>query len=110
MSLSEAQFHQLVDGVQSNIEDQFDASDLDVDLINSGGILTIVFENGSQLIVSRQEPLKQIWVAARSGGFHFDYDPQQQHWFCLSNQLELGAFLSQASQEQAGEVIKFNAL
>lgn len=107
MSLSEAQFHELVDNVQTTIEDTFDDSGIDVDLINSGGILTIVFANNSQLIISRQEPLKQIWVAARSGGFHFDYNLQEQHWFCLSANADLANFLSQATQEQANEVIQF---
>lgn len=67
MSLSEAQFHDLVDEVQERVEDVFDDSDLDLDLENSGGVLTVRFENGSQLIFSRQEPLRQLWVAARSG-------------------------------------------
>lgn len=56
MSLSEARFHDLVDEVQEAVEDLFDGSDLDVDLENSAGVLTIRFENGSQVILSRQEP------------------------------------------------------
>lgn len=107
MSLSEAQFHALVDNVQTTIEDTFDDSGIDVDLINSGGILTIVFANNSQLIISRQEPLKQIWVAARSGGFHFDYNLQEQQWFCSNANADLASFLSKATQEQASETILF---
>jgi hypothetical protein len=48
MSLTEARFHDLVDATQQNIEDVFDESDLDVDLENSAGVLTVKFENGSQ--------------------------------------------------------------
>ena len=74
MSLSEARFHDLVDATQQAVEDIFDDSGLDVDLENSAGVLTVLFDNGSQLIFIRQEPIRQLWLAARSGGYHFDYD------------------------------------
>lgn len=66
MSLTEARFHDLVDATQQNIEDVFDESGLDVDLENSAGVLTVKFEGGTQLIFSRQEPLRQLWLAAKS--------------------------------------------
>ena len=80
MSLTEARFHDLVDSTQQALEDIFDDSGLDVDLENSAGVLTVKFENGTQLIFSRQEPLRQLWLAARSGGFHFDYDEEENRW------------------------------
>lgn len=110
MSLSEARFHDLVDAVQEEVEDVFDDSDLDVDLENSAGILTIRFENGSQIILSRQEPLRQLWVAARSGGFHFDYDQASGRWICDTSDEPLGELLSRVTLEQAGEELEFEDL
>lgn len=110
MSLSEARFHDLVDAVQEEVEDVFDDSDLDVDLENSAGILTIRFENGSQIILSRQEPLRQLWVAARSGGFHFDYDQTSGRWICDTSDEPLGELLSRVTLEQAGEELEFEDL
>lgn len=110
MSLSEARFHSLVDALQLAVEDAFDASDLDVDLENSGGVLTVRFANGSQLIFSRQEPLRQLWLAARSGGFHFDYDEAGGGWVCDSNGEALAALLARATREQAGTEVDFDAL
>nr|WP_275073030.1 iron donor protein CyaY [Pseudomonas aeruginosa] len=78
--MNEARFHDLVDALQQQVEDAFDDSDLDLDLENAGGVLTVRFENGSQLILSRQAPLRQLWVAAKSGGFHFDYDEASGSW------------------------------
>jgi iron donor protein CyaY len=43
--------------------------DLDVDL--ESGILTITCADDTKIIVNRQTPNREIWVAARSGGFHF---------------------------------------
>lgn len=107
MSLSEARFHDLVDLVQQKVEDVFDDSDLDVDLENSAGVLTVRFENGSQLILSRQEPIRQLWVAARSGGFHFDYDADADVWLCDSSDERLGEMLTRITLEQGGEALEF---
>jgi CyaY protein len=110
MSLSEARFHDLVDAAQQAVEDIFDDSDLDLDLENSAGVLTVRFENGTQLILSRQEAIRQLWVAARSGGFHFDYDEAQALWICDTSEEPLGELLNRVTREQAGEDLEFDEL
>ncbi|WP_028241440.1 iron donor protein CyaY [Stutzerimonas azotifigens] len=110
MSLSEARFHDLVDDAQQEVEDIFDDSDLDVDLENSGGVLTVRFDNGSQLILSRQPALRQLWVAARSGGFHFDYDEEAALWICDTSEEPLGELLERVAREQSGAALEFEAL
>ncbi|WP_447594989.1 iron donor protein CyaY [Aquipseudomonas campi] len=110
MSLSEARFHDLIDAAQEIVEDVFDDSGLDIDLENSAGVLTVRFENGTQVILSRQEPLRQLWVAARSGGFHFDYDEAQGLWICDTSEEPLGELLARVTQEQAGEQLEFEEL
>ncbi|KRW61348.1 iron donor protein CyaY [Pseudomonas sp. TTU2014-080ASC] len=110
MSLTEARFHDLVDATQQAVEDIFDDSDLDLDLENSGGILTVRFENGTQLIFSRQAPLRQLWLAARSGGFHFDYDEESERWICDSSDEGLGEMLARITLEQSGDELDFEDL
>ena len=100
MSLTEARFHDLVDASQLAVEDVFDDSDLDLDLENSAGVLTVRFENGSQVILSRQEPLRQLWLAARSGGFHFRWDGSA--WRDTRTGGELMAALSDLVSAQSG--------
>ena len=110
MSLSEARFHDLIDATQQAVEDIFDDSGLDVDLENSGGVLTVRFDNGTQLIFSRQAPIRQLWVAARSGGFHYDYDEDEQRWICDTSDELLGEMLSRFVLEQAGTELEFDEL
>jgi CyaY protein len=110
MSLTEARFHDLVDTVQQAVEDIFDDSDLDLDLENSAGVLTVRFENGTQLIFSRQEPIRQLWLAARSGGFHFDFDEASERWICDSSDELLGEMLTRITLEQAGASLEFEEL
>ena len=110
MSLTEARFHDLVDATQENLEDIFDDCDLDVDVENSAGILTIKFENGKALIFSRQAPVLQLWLAAPSGGFHFDYDAASDAWLCDSSDERLGEMLARITLEQAGLDLEFEEL
>ena len=110
MNLSEARFHDLVDATQQAVEEIFDDSGLDVDLENSGGVLTVRFDNGSQLIFSRQAAIRQLWLAARSGGFHFDYDLEAERWICDSSDELLGEMLLRIVSEQAGEELDFEEL
>jgi CyaY protein len=110
MSLTEARFHDLVDATQQSLEDIFDESDLDLDLENSAGVLTVKFENGTQLIFSRQEPLRQLWLAARSGGFHFDYDEEEKRWVCDTSDELLSEMLARITLEQAGVELDFDEI
>ena len=110
MSLTEARFHDLVDATQQALEDIFDDSGLDVDLENSAGVLTVKFESGQQLIFSRQEPLRQLWLAAVSGGFHFDYDEESERWMCDKSEEQLGEMLERIVKQQAGVEFDFEGL
>lgn len=110
MSLTEARFHDLVDKTQEALEDVFDESDLDADVESSGGVLTVRFENGTQLIFSRQAPLRQLWLAARSGGFHYDYNEESHQWMCDSSDELLNEMLVRIVLEQAGEKLDFDEI
>jgi CyaY protein len=110
MSLTEARFHDLVDATQQALEDIFDESDSDLDLENSAGVLTVKFENGTQLIFSRQEPLRQLWLAAKSGGFHFDYDEEEKRWACDTSDELLSEMLQRLCLEQGGIDLDFDEI
>lgn len=110
MALSSAEFHDLIDAAQNAVEDALDDSDLDVDVENSGGVLTLRFANRSQVILSRQEPLSQLWVAARSGGFHLNYDSAAARWYCPASEESLGELLSRVFEEQTGDSFEIAGL
>ncbi|WP_071872273.1 iron donor protein CyaY [Atopomonas hussainii] len=107
MALNSAEFHDLIDAAQNAVEDVLDDSDLDVDVENAGGVLTLRFANRSQVILSRQEALGQLWVAARSGGFHLNYDDSAARWYCPASDEALGELLSRVVEEQTGEQLDF---
>lgn len=76
-----------------------DESDTDIDNQRVGGMITLVFSNRSQIIINLQKPLHEIWLAARSGGYHYKFDGQQ--WMDTKGQGEFFANLSRYASEQA---------
>ena len=103
--MDESEFNQRVDGVIELIEERLDELDTDLDYDSAGGILTIEFEDGSKVIINRQAPLKQIWLATRSGGFHFNYNAEVDGWLKDDDGTELFAALTKYCSEHAGETV-----
>ncbi|MCC2638595.1 MAG: cyaY [Moraxellaceae bacterium] len=106
--MNDTEFNTAVDASLLAIEDALEALDLDLDMETSGGILTLTFANGSKVIVNRQGATREIWVAARSGGFHCGR--QGERWVCNTTGEELGALLSRVCSEQAGEAVHLAAV
>lgn len=107
--LTESEFDQLAEETMVAIEEAVDASGADIDYDSAGGILTLEFLNSSQIIINKQGPLRQIWVAARSGGFHFDYDPQRKSWLKDDDGEDLFACLSRCCSQQSGDDVTLEA-
>ncbi len=101
--LLETQYNHLIDEIYRDIEDQLDALEQDLDVDSSGSVLTVTFPNGSQVILSRQLATREIWVAAKSGGFHLQWIEQQ--WRCNTTAENLSTLLSRTFTEQLGESV-----
>jgi iron-sulfur cluster assembly protein CyaY len=102
--MNESDFHREVDAVLARIEAGVEACDaLDVDL--ESGILTVTCPDRSRVIVNRQTPNREIWVAARSGGFH--YRNVDGEWRDTRGGDELFAALARIIESQAGEKVAF---
>lgn len=80
-------------------------TDADIDNQRVGGMVTITFAAGSQIIVNLQKPLQEVWMAARAGGFHYKFDGQR--WMDTKGGGEFFANLSRYASEQAGQPLTF---
>ena len=96
--MTESEFHGAVDAVLARIESSLEDEDVDIDL--ESGILTITSEDGAKVIINRQTPNREIWVAARSGGFHFKW--RDGAWVDTRSNDELFASLARVIESQAG--------
>ena len=103
--MSESEFLALAEATLTQIEaalDRLNDEDvLDVECSRSGNVLEIEFiDNGTKIIVNSQAPMREMWVAARSGGFH--YKRVGDEWINTRDGSELFAALSSMASEQAG--------
>jgi len=97
--MNESEFHRAVDAILARIESSLEeAEDLDVSL--ESGILDVECPDGSRVIVNRQTANREIWVAARSGGFHFRFDGGA--WRDTRSGDELFASLARVFEAQSG--------
>lgn len=105
--MDDKEFNRLADATLARIEAALEASDADLDFeLKHGGVLEIEFADGGKIIVNRHGVAKEIWVAAKSGGFHFRYEGES--WVDTRDGRELFAKLSDLASQQAGEVINLN--
>ena len=102
--MDEAEFNQSVDVALSRIERGIEAADLDFET-PADGILEIEFANGSKIIVNRHGVAREIWVAARSGGFHFK--PLDDAWIDTKSGEDLYTKLASLITEQGGDDVTF---
>lgn len=98
-------YHQLVDEQWNAIEEGIERSGADIDYEINGNVFTLEFEDGSQIVLNRQEPKHEIWLASRSGGYHFSY--QDNKWVCSKTALDLHQLLTQECSLHAGETVNW---
>lgn len=85
-----------------------ETSDADLDWDLRDGVLTIECEDTSRIIVNRHVPNREIWVAAKSGGFH--YRPVEGQWRDARGKEELAAALTRLLKAQARVVVRMPEL
>lgn len=108
--LSDAQYDALISRTLARIETTVDRwledDVIDIDTARTGGMLTLTMPNRSQLIVNAQPPLHELWLAARSGGFHFRADSAGQ-WLDTKTGVEFFTVLSSCASEQGQARLSF---
>lgn len=107
--LSDSEYHRLSQAVLAAVEAQVDdllqRDVIDIDSSRTGGLLELTLPNGSKLILNTQPPLHEVWLAARSGGFHYRYAGGR--WVDTRSGQELFEALSACASEQGGRPVTF---
>lgn len=99
--MDESEFNVLADAELTRIEAALECCGAEIDIeTKPGGVLEVEFENGTRIIINRHSAAREIWVAAKSGGFHFR--PVEGGWRATRDGAELYAMLSTLVSEQSG--------
>jgi CyaY protein len=115
--IDDKQFHQLGANLLYSIEVALEAADdeldLDLDVERQGGnVINIRFRDRSVIVVNTQTPLHEIWVAAKSGGYHYRWSGTlvAPLWLDTKTGRELLSDLSEFASAQAGKSVKIDLL
>lgn len=101
--LDRAEF--LLASIESCCDRINESTNADIDNQRVGGMVTISFENGSQIVVNLQRPLEEVWLACRSGGFHYRWT--NGHWQDTKAKTDFYEDLSRVASQQAGQPLLF---
>ena len=82
-----------------------EASDIDIDNQRNGGMISMSFDNGSQIVINLQKPLHEIWMATKSGGYHYRWSGGQ--WVDTKGHEDFFVALSLNASSQAGSNLEF---
>ena len=104
--MSDSEYLTRAEAVLAAVERAVDNTDADIEFERSGNVLTLEFENKTKIIVNLQPPMREIWIAAKAGGFHFRFTDNA--WRDTRNGTEFFSALSDYATQQAGETVTFN--
>lgn len=103
--MNDSEFNDLVDETFDTIENTLEEMDMDLDSEQAEGVLTLECADGSLIILSRQSAGREIWLAARSGGYHLSQ--VDETWVCSKTSESLQTLLSRVFTEQTGKSVNF---
>ena len=109
--LTDASYHslsaKLLSSVEAALDDWLQSDVIDIDSARTGGMLEMGFPDSSKIVINTQPPLHEVWLAARSGGYHFKY--RAGAWRDTKDGREFFEALSACASEQAGMELRFVA-
>ncbi|NQY62302.1 MAG: iron donor protein CyaY [Alteromonadaceae bacterium] len=105
--MNDSQYNLLTDDLLLAVEEAIEDCGEDIDYEGVGGLLTLTFKNGTKIIINKQAPLHEIWVATKFNGHHFAL--QEQQWIDKRGGGEFWQFLSSAVSKQADTAINLSA-
>ena len=116
-TIDDKQFYQLGSNLLHSIEVALEAADealdLDLDIERQGGnVINIRFKDKSVIVINTQPPLHEIWVAAKSGGYHYRWagTMAQPLWLDTKTGKELLSDLTEFVSSQAGQAVKMSLI
>jgi len=101
--MNDTQYNMMADDLLLALEEAIEDCGIDIDYEGIGSMLTLTFKNASKIIINKQAPLKEIWVATKFNGHHFHYDNEQ--WIDKRGGGEFWQFISKAVSTQAESTI-----
>ena len=99
--MNDSQYNLIAEDLLLAVEEAIEESGVDIDYEGVGGLLTVTFKNNTKIIINKQAPLHEIWIATKFNGHHFAYSDSEEIWIDKRGGDEFWQFLSSAVSIQA---------
>lgn len=103
--MNESEFLELADAVFERVQNAIDDQGVDVECTINGAVMELEFADGSKVIINRHAPNQELWIAARSGGFHFGL--RDNEWRNTRDSREFFEHLGELIALHSGEAFAF---
>lgn len=77
--------------------------DLDVEL--AGDVLTLAFTTGEKFIINAHSAAEQIWMAAGTTAWHFDFVGERGQWIAQKTGDELMTTVARVVGDKLGQAV-----
>ncbi len=101
--MNDLEYDELADNTLLAVEQAVEDADADLDYESHGSLLSISFADGSKIIINKQPPLHQLWLATKFNGHHFEW--QGDKWIDNRSGAEFWHLLNDAAARQAGKAL-----
>ncbi|GAA0812759.1 iron donor protein CyaY [Colwellia sp. D2M02] len=105
--MNDSQYNLITDELLLAVEEAIENTGVDIDYEGVSGLLTLTFKNTTKIIINKQAPLHEIWVATKFNGHHFHLENEQ--WIDKRGGEEFWQFLSSAVSTQAEVSVTLSA-
>ncbi|MBQ9579052.1 MAG: iron donor protein CyaY [Ottowia sp.] len=109
--MTDAEYLERAEALLRHIEAQCDeindAGSVDIDSARAGGVITLTFAGGAQIVVNLQKPLHEVWLASRAGGWHYRWTDGA--WCDTRTGEHFHTRLTQEASACAGQPVTFTA-
>jgi len=97
--MNDSQYNLIAEDLLLAVEEAIEECGVDIDYEGVGGLLTLTFKNSTKIIINKQAPLHEVWVATKFNGHHFSFNDDR--WIDKRGGDEFWQFLSDAVSKQA---------
>lgn len=104
--MTESQFLRSVEETLAQIETSLDAARVPADCSLTGLVMNVELDDGSRIVINGQTPMRQLWLASRSGAMHFAHDGAC--WRDLRTGVEFFEALSRVVSEHLGREVRLD--
>ena len=98
--MQDNEYQALSEQLLEKIEDLLEQTEGEIDFDRNGVVLTLEFDDGTEMVINKQAPMQEIWLASRLGAHHFSW--QGSEWQDTRTQTEFFKLMKTVIKQLSG--------